>query len=441
MTSAWTSAAATGEGGPQTLVAVGGVVALEGVGVLVAESRRHDRRTAALRRLDEARRPRIGRSAQRPGTHRVRRAPRRLATSTARQSAGDVVRGGRRSGGTVGGDALAHGRQRPVRRDLGVEVAGGEVVDQRVELVHRHAVTVAIVDLQARRLRACRLALGVVQGERAVGRRATGLDPEALLGVVHQRFGAQQCARHRAADVDQVLAHRLELEHLVERPRAVDLGGSDAGELGDVHHGVGGDVAVLLLGEVQQRDQRRLRPRVATDDLPGEHRVLDGQPAHAAPLRRFEHESSPHRSDGLRAIRSTSRTGSTRDDRHGVGDEATAHHVRQRLDVDERRRPHVHPVRSGRTVAGDVATELAARALDGDVDLAGGHLEPLGEQLEVVDQRLHRLVDARPRRRRDLLVLDPVVAGRHGVEDLTDDAHRLTHLVDADGVTVEGVAE
>ena len=46
------------------------------------------------------------------------------------------------------------------------------------------------------------------------------------------------------------------------------------------------------------------------------------------------------------------------------------------------------------TVADDVAAELAAGRLDGDVDLALGHLEALGEDLEVVDQRLHRLVDA-----------------------------------------------
>ena len=73
-------------------------------------------------------------------------------------------------------------------------------------------------------------------------------------------------------------------------------------------------------------------------------------------------------------------------------------------------------------------------------DLALGHLEALGEDLEVVDQRLHRLVDAGPRRRRDLLVLDPVVARRHLVEDLADDADRLADLVEADGVAVEAVA-
>ena len=60
----------------------------------------------------------------------------------------------------------------------------------------------------------------------------------------------------------------------------------------------------------------------------------------------------------------------------------------------------------------EVAAELAARRLDGDVHLALGHLEALGEDLEVVDERFHRLVDAGPRRRGDLLVLDAVVAAR-----------------------------
>src|SRR3954451_7482034 len=76
------------------------------------------------------------------------------------------------------------------------------------------------------------------------------------------------------------------------------------------------------------------------------------------------------------------------DDRHRVGDEPPTHHVRQALDVDERRRPHVDAVRAWPAVAGDVATELTTRALDGDVDLALGHLEALGEDLEVVDQCL-----------------------------------------------------
>ena len=65
---------------------------------------------------------------------------------------------------------------------------------------------------------------------------------------------------------------RLALEHLVERAGAEHLGRGDADELGDVLHRVVGDVAVLLLREVQQRDERGLGPRVAADDLLGDRR-------------------------------------------------------------------------------------------------------------------------------------------------------------------------
>src|SRR5947207_6080248 len=43
------------------------------------------------------------------------------------------------------------------------------------------------------------------------------------------------------------------------------------------------------------------------------------------------------------------------DDGNRVGHEAIAQHVRQALEVDERRTADVHPVRLGRPVAGDVA--------------------------------------------------------------------------------------
>jgi len=58
----------------------------------------------------------------------------------------------------------------------------------------------------------------------------------------------------------------------------------------------------------------------------------------------------------------------------------------------------------------------------------------------VVDQCLHRLVDAGARRRGDLLVLDAIVTRRHAIENLTNDLHRLTDLVQADRVAVECIA-
>jgi NADH-quinone oxidoreductase subunit D len=50
-------------------------------------------------------------------------------------------------------------------------------------------------------------------------------------------------------------------------------------QLGHVGHAVGGEVAVLLLHQVQQRDQRRPRLGVHRDGVPGAGLVLLGQPA------------------------------------------------------------------------------------------------------------------------------------------------------------------
>src|SRR5690606_4411798 len=82
------------------------------------------------------------------------------------------------------------------------------------------------------------------------------------------------------ADVHAVPPRGVELEHLVEARRAEHLGRGAADELRDVLHRVLGEVAVLLLREVAERDQRGARPGVPGDDLLGECDVRVGEPAH-----------------------------------------------------------------------------------------------------------------------------------------------------------------
>ncbi len=60
------------------------------------------------------------------------------------------------------------------------------------------------------------------------------------------------------------------------------------------------------------------------------------------------------------------------------------------LQVRERRVAVVHAIGPGAAVADHVHSQLAARRLHGDVHLAGGNPDALGDQLEVVDQGLHR---------------------------------------------------
>src|SRR5438309_11790876 len=73
-----------------------------------------------------------------------------------------------------------------------------------------------------------------------------------------------------------------------------------------------------------------------------------------------------------------------------IRDVGVAHHVRQGLQVDEARIAHVHTRRLARAVRAHEAAVLAARSLDRVVTLTDRNAEALGDELEVMDERLHR---------------------------------------------------
>ena len=79
--------------------------------------------------------------------------------------------------------------------------------------------------------------------------------------------------------------------------------------------------------------------------------------------------------------------------------------------------------------------------LDRVVRLARRDAEALGDELEVVDERLHRGRELVPRRQRVLAVLGDVRALGQALERLLDDPHRLLHLLHADAVAVVVVAD
>src|SRR5215204_4320020 len=103
------------------------------------------------------------------------------------------------------------------------------------------------------------------------------------------------------------------------------------------------------------------------------------------------------------------------DDGDHVGDEVADAHLPQRLEVDEARRADADAVRAARAVRDEVTADLALRALDGVVVVAGRGLDDL----------------------RDLGV-DGAVG--QPLQGLLDDAARLAHLLDSDEVAVVGVA-
>src|SRR5262249_50894238 len=108
---------------------------------------------------------------------------------------------------------------------------------------------------------------------------------------------------------------------------------------------------------------------------------------------------------------------------------------------DEARIAHVDARRLRRAVRADKAAQLAADSLDRVVDLAWRHPEALGDELEVVDQRLHARRELVSRRQCDFAIRSDVRAIAKAVKRLLDDLHRLVELGVPDPVAVVVVAD
>ena len=173
---------------------------------------------------------------------------------------------------------LANPGQGPVGRQVAVvpRSAAGKWATTRPEVSY-HLVQgvdigpmeVAVVHGEARRLGAGGHALHILHGEQAVVAGSAGLNPEGPLRVVEQFLAPQKLTRHVGADADQIPAYGMELEHFVEAAGPQDLGCRGSGHLGDLDHGRRGDPPLLLLGQVEQRDDRRPGTRVTVDDFAG----------------------------------------------------------------------------------------------------------------------------------------------------------------------------
>jgi hypothetical protein len=94
-------------------------------------------------------------------------------------------------------------------------------------------------------------------------------DADVLAELLPDLVAAHDRAQRVDADADVVLSGGLALVHRVEGRHADDLGLGDPQHLGTELLPVVGDVAVLRLDEIQQRQQRRPRLGVAADDLFG----------------------------------------------------------------------------------------------------------------------------------------------------------------------------
>src|SRR6185312_9831436 len=128
------------------------------------------------------------------------------------------------------------------------------------------------------------------------------------------------------------------------------------------------------------------------------------------------------------------------DDGDHVGNQPAFAHLLQSLERGERWVAHVDAIRLGGAVADNVVAHLAARRLHCLVDLSGGNGEAFGDDLEVVDERLHLRLHVLAIGQNDFRSVGLDGAFRHAVERLLANLNRLTHLFKPDQVARQHVA-
>lgn len=237
----------------------------------------------------------------------------RLALGQAQADQGGVARaaalldGAGALVGEAGQDAggLLEGAQPGAARGLH-GLSGTQVVDEADGAGRGLVVEELPVDHHDRRVVAGRVALDVLQGDRAVAGGLAVADAQVLLEGLEDGVAAHDRAQGVGADAHLVVAGGAAPVHRVEGGDRGDLGGGQLQHVRAELHAGPGDVAVLGLHEVQQRQQGGAGVGVARDDLarvrlqPGPDVVRvggRGQFRHAqadAPLgRRGGHRSTP----------------------------------------------------------------------------------------------------------------------------------------------------
>ena len=132
--------------------------------------------------------------------------------------------------------------------------------------VRRLVVEELPVDHHDRRVVARRVALDALERDPAVVRRLVVPDAEGVRQVLPDGVATHDRAQRVDADADGVVPVGVALVLRVEGRHGRDLGGGQAQVRRAERDPARADVAVLRLHEVQHRQQRRPRLRVAGDD-------------------------------------------------------------------------------------------------------------------------------------------------------------------------------
>src|SRR5919197_2830459 len=138
-----------------------------------------------------------------------------------------------------------------------------QLLDDSGYVLGAHRLAVAVVDDDDRAPPAAAGALDRPQRDGAVLGRLAGPDAELLLEGLDHLLRSDERARDVGADLDEVPAHRLQVEHVVEGRDRLAVGGREAERLADLLEGLRRQpAAVPLLRDPQRREDGRPRHRV-----------------------------------------------------------------------------------------------------------------------------------------------------------------------------------
>src|SRR5688572_6509268 len=129
------------------------------------------------------------------------------------------------------------------------------------------------------------------------------------------------------------------------------------------------------------------------------------------------------------------------DDGDDVREHVPANHLVQRREMHEAGRAALQAIRLVRAVRHEIDAEFTLRCFDRRVGVPDGDAVPLGEELEVMDERFHVALHLLAARRAHLAIVDHHRSwvGLQPLHALADDAGRLAHLFDAHEIAVVAV--
>src|SRR5438309_5205187 len=163
----------------------------------------------------------------------------------------------------------------------GEETCFAQLRDDIVDCFGGQVVVIFVVEAHHRRELACPQALDLLIAEEEVWRYLVGLlHTDRLLQAIHDLDGASKHAAEVCADVETMLADRLEVKERIEGRDAFDVTWVELQRHSHLAHRLGCEVAELVLRQVQRGHDGRPRLWVLRGELFDLFEHMSRQSAH-----------------------------------------------------------------------------------------------------------------------------------------------------------------